>query len=298
MVAVPEVSVLDATFSWFSAALWTVIFCAYRVRLARFGRFHADRVRELGGTALLGENIMRATYWAIEPVIHALVRAGVTASAVTWASLVLGIAAAVAIGGGWFGVACLLATLSTVCDILDGQVARVTGSGSARGGLLDSIVDRYTEFAFIAGFLVHAHARQLDAVLVVLALLASFMSSYATAKREILGVVTSRGLMRRHERAAFLILGAGLTPLLGPALHAQWPALGPAGPFLGALALVGVLGNAAVVARLVAISRGLPATRSTPADVAPANPPNGLPTPPAVESGRGAVMREHADEAR
>lgn len=285
---------LDAAFSWLSAALWTAVFCAYRIRVARYGRFRADRVHELGGTMLLGENIMRATYWAIDPVIRALVRAGVTASAVTWSAFVLGLAAAIAIGTGWFGVACLLATLSTVCDILDGQVARVAGTGSLRGGLLDSVADRYTEFAFVAGFLIHAHARQLDTALAALALLACFMSSYATAKAEILGVATARGLMRRHERAAFLILGAGLTPLLGPAMQAPWPALGPSGPFLAALGLVGVIGNVAVAARLVAIARALP--QVPPEDDAVPT-PTSLTMPPAAPSSL-AVIREHADEAR
>jgi CDP-diacylglycerol--glycerol-3-phosphate 3-phosphatidyltransferase len=285
---------LDAAFSWLSAALWTAIFCAYRIRVARYGRFRAERVRELGGTALLGENIMRATYWAIDPVIHALVRAGVTANAVTWSAFVLGIAAAIAIATGWFGIACLLATLSTVCDILDGQVARVAGTGSVRGGLLDSVIDRYTEFAFVAGFLIHAHARQLDTALAALALLACFMSSYATAKSEILGVVTSRGLMRRHERAAFLILGAGLTPLLGPAMQAPWPALGPSGPFLAALGIVGAIGNAAVAARLVAISRALPAPPENNIAAKPAGDATTLP----VASSNLAGIREHADGAR
>ena len=50
----------------------------------------------------------------------------------------------------------------------------------------------------------------------LLALQASFMISYASAKAEALQVKMPRGLMRRHERAAVLTLVAGLTPLLGP----------------------------------------------------------------------------------
>lgn len=248
---------LDPAFTLLAAALWVLIFAAYGARVSRYGRFRAERVDALGGTALVGENMMNATYWAIAPVIKVLVRAGITASAVTWTALVLGLAAAVAIGTGWFGIACLLATLSTVCDIIDGQVARVGGTGSARGGLLDSVVDRYTEFAFIAGFILFAHARQVDVAIACAALLASFMSSYATAKADALGLTISRGLMRRHERAVFLILGAGMTPLLGPTLNSHWPALGPSSPFVVGLAIVAVIGNVAVLARFLEISRAL-----------------------------------------
>ena len=54
-----------------------------------------------------------------------------------------------------FGLACLLATFSTIGDILDGQVARLTNTGSDRGELLDAAVDRYTEFAFLAGLAIY-----------------------------------------------------------------------------------------------------------------------------------------------
>lgn len=39
---------------------------------------------------------------------------------------------------------------------LDGQVARFTKTGSPRGELFDAVVDRYTEFALIAGFIIYA----------------------------------------------------------------------------------------------------------------------------------------------
>jgi len=47
-----------------------------------------------------------------------------------------------------------------------------------------------------------------------IALLASFMISYASAKAEALSVTTPRGLMRRHERAVFSI-DISFNPRLG-----------------------------------------------------------------------------------
>lgn len=246
----------DSTFSWVTVAIWVIALAAYRLRVARLGTFGSERVRTLGGTALVGENVMKATYWAIEPVVRRLVALGITANVVTSTALVLGLCAAVAIGAGWFGVACLLATVSTICDVLDGQVARVTGASSS-GALLDSVVDRYTEFGFIAGFIVYAHQSVGHVVVALAALLASFMSSYTSAKADAFSIETPRGLMRRHERAVFLILGAGLTPILGPTVEDRWPSLAPAPIFVLGLLIVSVVGNVAAVQRLSWISRQL-----------------------------------------
>jgi phosphatidylglycerophosphate synthase len=176
---------------------------------------------------------------------------------VTYAALVMGVGAGVAIGFGWFGLACLLATCSTISDILDGQVARLTNRGSNAGELLDAAVDRYTEFAFIAGFILFARDSAVQLALALGALFASFMISYASAKAEAAEVSTPRGLMRRHERATFLILGAGLTPVLGPVIHAKWPVLPATTAFLISLGIVGGIGNWAAVQRLVRIHRAL-----------------------------------------
>ena len=146
--------------------------------------------------------MMQATYWASIRSVRGLAALGLTANAVTTMALVLGIAAGVAISCGHFGLACLLSTVSTLCDILDGQVARLTRSGSARGELYDSVVDRYTEFALIAGFVVYARDQGWLVLVALLALHASFMISYASAKAEALRASVPRGLMRRHERAA------------------------------------------------------------------------------------------------
>jgi CDP-diacylglycerol--glycerol-3-phosphate 3-phosphatidyltransferase len=252
----------DIDFSYLTGAVWVVLIVAYAIRVSRFGKFRSERVRGVGGgTMLVGENIMQATYWAIDPVVRGLVRLGATPNAITIAALVTGIGAGAAVAAGWFGLACLLATCSTISDILDGQVARVTHSGSNAGELLDAAVDRYTEFAFIAGFILYARDSPLQVAVALAALLASFMISYMSAKAEALQVSVPRGLMRRHERATYLTVASGLTPLLGPSIHAQWPALPVTAAFVLGLAIVGSVGNLAALQRLVRIHRRVHATR-------------------------------------
>jgi CDP-diacylglycerol--glycerol-3-phosphate 3-phosphatidyltransferase len=249
--------VSDALAVYITGAVWVVAFAAYGLRVMRFGQFHSARVDSVGGTAIMGANIMQATYWAVEPVVRGLVAIGFSANGVTTLALVLGIAAGVATAFGLFGVACLLATISTICDILDGQVARLTNTGSEAGELYDAAVDRYTEFAFIAGFVIYVHTSAWQVVVGLLALQASFMISYASAKAEALNVKIPRGLMRRHERAAVLTLVAGLTPLLGPSIHARWDALPETAVFVLGCGLVAVIGGIAGVVRFVWIRAAL-----------------------------------------
>jgi CDP-diacylglycerol--glycerol-3-phosphate 3-phosphatidyltransferase len=245
----------DVYFCYATAALWAVALTLYGVRIAARGVFHSERVSKIGGTALVGRSLMDATYWAIEPLVRGLAALGITPNGLTWSALVLGLGAGVALAFGWFGLATLLATMSTIGDILDGQVARLTNSGSDRGELLDAAVDRYTEFAFLAGLVIFLRTSEWQMALALAATLACFMVSYASAKAEALQVAPPRGLMRRHERATYLIAGIGLTPLVGPALVAH--GLPYVTTCLIALGAVALFGNLAAVLRLVRIGRAL-----------------------------------------
>lgn len=245
----------DVYFTYATGALWAVALSLYGLRLASRGVFHSERVSKIGGSAMVGRGIMDATYWAIDPLVRGLAAIGVTPNGLTWSALVLGVGAGVALAFGWFGLACLLATFSTIGDVLDGQVARLTNTGSNRGELLDAAIDRYTEFAFLAGLVFLFHDSWWQMALALGAMLASYMVSYASAKAEALQVDAPRGLMRRHERAMYLIIGVGVTPILGPTLISH--DLPYAVPALVALAIVGVVGNVAAVLRFVRISRAL-----------------------------------------
>jgi CDP-diacylglycerol--glycerol-3-phosphate 3-phosphatidyltransferase len=245
----------DIYFCYITGGLWVVALTLYGIRIASRGVFHSERVSKIGGTALVGRGIMDATYWAIEPVVRGLAALGITPNVLTYSALVLGFGAGAALAVGWYGLATLLATMSTIGDILDGQVARLTNTGSVRGELLDAAVDRYTEFAFLAGLALVLRESWWQLGLALGAMLASFMVSYASAKAEALNVTPPRGLMRRHERAMYLIIGAGLSPLLGPTLVAH--GLPYATPAVISLAIVASIGNLAAVLRLVRIARAL-----------------------------------------
>ncbi len=199
---------------------------------------------------------MEAGYWTLQPVGRALVALGVTANGVTLISLVLGLLSAVALALGHFGVGAALTAVATLCDALDGIVARLTGTASDAGEVFDAAVDRYQEFFFLGGLAVYFRADLLALVLTLLAVAGSFMVSYGTAKAEAMGVESPRGAMRRVERAVYLDAGVVFVPVAG-ALAARFalPSWVEHTPILLALALVGGVGNVSAVRRLYAVAR-------------------------------------------
>ena len=224
---------------------------AYAVHAAVAGRARHARVVAEGRSALLGSAFLEMLYWGVVPVATALARVGVSADGVTWASLVLGVGAGVALGAGHFGLGALLATVSAAGDAIDGFVARATGTASNRGELLDAAVDRYVEFAFLGGVALALRDSAPLFLLTLAAMVGSFMVSYSTAKAEALGVRPPRGAMRRTERAVVLITGACLTPIAA-SLRPSYAAA----PIGCAVALVAVLGNLSAIIRFAAVRAG------------------------------------------
>jgi CDP-diacylglycerol--glycerol-3-phosphate 3-phosphatidyltransferase len=239
---------MDLAFSLVVLVAAALVSAAYAVRVAVAGRARHARLVAEGPSALLGSSFLEMLYWGVVPVATRMARAGISADEVTWASLALGVGAGIALGAGHFGVGALLATISAAGDAIDGFVARATGTASGRGEVLDAAVDRYVEFAFLAGVAIALRGSAPLLLVTLAAFAGSFMVSYSTAKAEALGVHVPRGSMRRTERAVVLIAGACLTPVVA----SLRPSFALA-PIACALALVAFLGNLSAILRLAAI---------------------------------------------
>lgn len=95
--------------------------------------------------------------------------------------------------------------LSGFLDVLDGAVARVLKANTARGALLDSLIDRVCE----ALYAVYALILGLDPLVVTVFLFLSLITSYLRSKGESLGVsLMGVGLMERAERLIGLVITA------------------------------------------------------------------------------------------
>jgi phosphatidylglycerophosphate synthase len=76
-------------------------------------------------------------------------------TALTFLAAALGISGGIAFGRGLGWQGGLLAALAQILDGVDGQIARLTGRVSSEGALLDSVLDRYMDFALLFGILFH-----------------------------------------------------------------------------------------------------------------------------------------------
>jgi CDP-diacylglycerol--glycerol-3-phosphate 3-phosphatidyltransferase len=230
----------------FGIAIWTFVLgvlLMYVVRVALVGRARTARADREGGSVLLSKHFVEYGGWMLDPLGRLLVKLGVTPDGVTRFSLVPGIGAGVALAYGWLGLAAFLGVIAALSDTLDGLVARLSGNSSESGETLDAIADRYTECAFFVGLIVHYRASLALTALSAIALVGAFMVSYTSAKAEAQQVSPPRGLMRRSERAVYMLVGAGLTPFSQLWLPASWSGYARELPMIVCIVLIAVIAN-------------------------------------------------------
>jgi len=106
----------------------------------------------------------------------------------------------------WGGI---IALITAPLDALDGTMARLRNEPSRYGAFVDSVSDRYSEFALFAGLLVYFNdtGTWQDALLVFFAAMGSILVSYVRAKAEALNYSAKMGLFTRVERYFVLIPG-------------------------------------------------------------------------------------------
>lgn len=228
----------------------------YLGRLVTRGRARVDRLDKDGGSAMLSLPIMELGYWVLRPVVKLLDRVGATPNAVTLFAVVPACVAAVAGAFGAFATVCLMGMTSAFCDALDGLLAKYQGVSSRSGQALDSVLDRVTESLILIGLAVYFRTSVSLLLLSLLALFGGYMTSYVSAKAEVMAVAIPRGQMRRPERAVYLMSGCAFTPL--------WALLMPLDahpalrflPVVVAMALIGVIATASAFTRLAALVAG------------------------------------------
>lgn len=104
----------------------------------------------------------------------------------------------------------IMLLVSGFFDIVDGQVARITGKTSKRGAFLDSVFDKIAEVAIFLGILIGNYSH---GYLVLLAISLSLLVSYTRARAESLGVqLQGIGIGERAER----LLVIALIGMIGP----------------------------------------------------------------------------------
>jgi len=188
--------------------------------------------------------------------LHAL---GISANTVTVLGLVLTVAGAALLATAQPTAALVLLLLGTLCDTLDGQLARAAGGGTRFGSFLDSTLDRLSDAA-LAIAAVYLGASIFDPrsplptgatayVLFwsgVMLLVGSFLVSYIRAKAESLGETASMGLAPREARIAIYLIGV-----------AAWAMTGSVQLFTAAVAVAAFLATVTVIQRIAHMASAL-----------------------------------------
>ena len=161
---------------------------------------------------MLGASIGRGAMRIINAMVRTLASLGIHPNILTTTGVTINIGCGILFGFGeffWAGVALIVANLF---DMLDGNVARQSGTVSKFGSFLDSSLDRLSDMVSFLGIMVF-YARDVPQHSVVNVLLAgigmmsSVMVSYTTARSEGLGVKANVGFLQRPERIVLLIIG-------------------------------------------------------------------------------------------
>ncbi len=101
--------------------------------------------------------------------------------------------------------------LSGLMDIIDGQVAKLSGKETRFGGVLDSSLDRYSEIFIYIGISLFFFKKgdTITSFATIFALLGSMLVSYVKARAEGAGIPLKSGFFQRAERF-FLISSGGI----------------------------------------------------------------------------------------
>jgi CDP-diacylglycerol--glycerol-3-phosphate 3-phosphatidyltransferase len=149
------------------------------------------------------------------PLNAVLVKSRLKPNTLTWCALAISLIAAATIATNHPIIAGFLVLISGLFDILDGALARSTNQATRFGALLDSTFDRISDAILILGLLAFyiMSGGTIEIVLVFLALIASFLTSYIRARAEGIGINCPVGLFTRTERVIILALGLLFSPL-------------------------------------------------------------------------------------
>lgn len=160
--------------------------------------------------------------WFEEPVTRSLIRLGVSANMATLIGVAIAIAGAVVAAYGEFWIAGILVLVGATFDMLDGGIARRTNSIGPQGALMDSVLDRVSEVAVLAGLVVYytsaGSENQTAVILAVVATSGSLLVSYVRARAEGLGYKGTDGFLTRPERVVIVVV----LLIVGQPLWALW----------------------------------------------------------------------------
>lgn len=158
------------------------------------------------------ERFRALSHLLLGPIARRLIKAGISPDLVTiagTAGVVLG--ALICFPQGWLWQGATVVTIFVLSDMIDGLMAKITGTSSNWGAFLDSASDRLGDAAVFGGILlyfVYADYSALWAGVSLAGLVFGQWTSYVKARAESLGFSCNGGLAARADRLVIILLGA------------------------------------------------------------------------------------------
>ena len=162
---------------------------------------------------MFGASIGRAGQRIIDAMVRWLARGHINPNILTFIGVAINVGSGLLFGFGKFFWAGIVLIVANLFDMLDGQVARLSGRVTSFGGFLDSSLDRLSDMVVFVGLMVfYARATEFHSTLNVFlagaGLMGSVMVSYASARAESMIPKCDVGFLRRPERVVLFIIGA------------------------------------------------------------------------------------------
>src|SRR6266699_1399824 len=157
--------------------------------------------------------IGRGAQRIIDAMVRWLAYGHINPNILTVIGVAINVGSGLLFGLGYFFSAGIVLIVANLFDMLDGQVARLSGRVTSYGGFLDSSLDRLSDMVVFVGLMVF-YARDtefhstLNVFLAGAGMMGSVMVSYASARAESLIPKCDVGFLRRPERVVLFIIGA------------------------------------------------------------------------------------------
>jgi CDP-diacylglycerol--glycerol-3-phosphate 3-phosphatidyltransferase len=168
---------------------------------------------------MFSDRARQKTEGAVTAIASVVAKTGITPNMITVIGCSFMFLIGYVISQGHLALGGALIVFAGAFDALDGALARYSKTVTKFGGFLDSVTDRYAEFAIFTGILHYMLAAGYPVMnsvyLVLLALFGSIMVSYNRARAEGLAFECKGGWFSRFERLVVLVGGLVLTAIFG-----------------------------------------------------------------------------------
>src|SRR5438128_7957114 len=162
---------------------------------------------------MFGASIGRGAQRIIDAMVRWLAHGHISPNFLTVVGVAMNVGCGLLFGLGHFFWAGIILIVANLFDMLDGQVARLSGRVTSFGGFLDSSLDRLSDMVLFVGLMVF-YARDtefhstLNVFLAGAGMMGFVMVSYASARAESMIPKCDVGFLRRPERVGVFIIGA------------------------------------------------------------------------------------------